>query len=172
MADLAQAGFEFDSLTDLRVSGRRYRGAYRYLLRWLPQVSDLVVKEQIVRALSVPWARPAAASSLIEEFRTIEGEGDPTGTGIRWAIGNALSIVGDDSVFEDLAAIAKERHFGKSRQMIVVGLGRSRKPEVVPLLIDLLDDSDLIRSGRRLSQRRPRLVGRRLESDVPNSISL
>jgi HEAT repeat protein len=113
------------------------------LLRWLPVVSDRQVKEDLVRALSVPWARPVAARPLIDEFERVDERVDPTGTGLRWAIGNALSIVADDSVFDDLVRLVEDRTFGKARQMVVLGLGRSKRPEAVSVLIGLLDDEDV-----------------------------
>ena len=143
LAELAVAGYPVASLTELRTSGSRYREAVPVLLRWLPMVSDWQVKEDLVRALSVPWARPVAACPLIEEFGLVDERVDPTGTGLRWVVGNALSIVADDSVFDDLVRLVEDRTFGKARQMVVLGLGRSKRPEVVRVLIGLLDDEDV-----------------------------
>ena len=143
LAELAEAGFPVASLTELRTSGLRYRAAVPVLLRWLPLTSDRQVKEDLVRALSVPWARPVAARPLIDEFEGVDERVDPAGTGLRWAIGNALSIVADDSVFDELVRLVQDRTCGKARQMVVVGLGRSKRPEVVPVLIRLLDDDDV-----------------------------
>jgi hypothetical protein len=99
------------------------------------------VRESLVRALSVPAARPAAAPVLIEEFRRTP---DPSGLGLGWVIGNALSVVADDSVFDELVALVDDRRYGKARQMIVVGLARSKDPRVVPLLAGLLGDEDVV----------------------------
>lgn len=143
LAELAEVGFPVASLTELRTSGARYRAAVPVLLRWLPTVSDRQAKEDLVRALSVPWARPVAARPLIDEFERVDERVDPTGTGLRWAIGNALSIVADDSVFDDLVRLVEDQSFGKARQMVVVGLGRSKRPEAVSVLIGLLDDEDV-----------------------------
>lgn len=143
LAELAEAGFPVGSLTELRTSGVRYRAAVPVLLRWLPAVSDRHVKEDLVRALSVPWARPVAARPLIEEFERVDERVDPAGTGLRWAIGNALSIVADDSVFDDLVRLVEDRTFGRARQMVVVGLGQSKRPEAVGVLVGLLDDEDV-----------------------------
>ena len=83
----------------------------------------------------------SAAPVLIEEFRKAS---DPAGTGLGWVIGNALSVVADDSVFDQIAELAQDRRYGRARQMIVWGLGRSSKdPRAVPLLAGLLDDQDV-----------------------------
>jgi HEAT repeat protein len=77
---------------------------------------------------------------LIEQFRRVA---DPSGLGPRWVIANALEVVADDSVFDDVAAIVCDRSFGKARQMIVLGLARSKDRRAVPLLVALLDDEDV-----------------------------
>jgi len=113
------------------------------LLRWLSRVSDPKVKEEIVRALSVPWAKPAATAPLIEQFRVVADSVDPTGLGLRWAVGNALDVVFDDASFDALAELARDRRYGRARQMVVLGLGRSKRPEAVEVLLGLVDDPDV-----------------------------
>lgn len=143
LADLGAAGYQVRSLADLRHSGVRYREAIPVLLAWLPQVADRRVKEEIVRALTVPWARPAATRPMIAEFRRVDSSVDPTGTGLRWTIGNALEVLADDSCFDELAELARDRRYGKARQMIVLGLGRSKRPEAVEVLVGLVDDPEV-----------------------------
>ncbi|MGH3156840.1 MAG: HEAT repeat domain-containing protein [Streptosporangiaceae bacterium] len=143
MAELAAAGYRVRSLADLRHSGARYREAIPVLLAWLPQVTDRRVKEEIVRALTVPWARPAATRPMIDEFRRVDSSVDPTGTGLRWTIGNALEALADDSSFDELSELARDRRYGKARQMIVLGLGRSKQPEAVEVLVGLVDDPEV-----------------------------
>lgn len=143
LVELAAAGYAVRSLSDLRESGRRYRDAVPVLLRWLPRVSDPRVKEQVVRALSVPWAKPAASKPMIEEFRKTDASMDPTGMGLRWAIGNAVEVLANDAIFDEMAAVAQNRLYGKSRQMIVLGLSKSKRPEAVRILLGLIDDPDV-----------------------------
>ena len=126
----------------------QYRSAIPVLIDWLREVDDRVpaadrpkVREGLVRALSVPAARPAAAPLLIEEFRRAR---DPSGLGLGWVVGNALSVAADDSVFDEIAALVKDRGYGKARQMLVLGLARSKGARVVPLLVGLLDDEDVV----------------------------
>lgn len=137
LRDLAAAGYEVESLADLRTSGLRYRDAIPVLLSALQRAADRKVKGEIVRALSVPWAKPAATGPLIEEFKQVE---DETGMGLRWTVGNALEVLWDDARFDDLVALARDGTFGKAREMVVLGLGRSKKPEAGEVLIELLDD--------------------------------
>lgn len=143
LVDLAAVGFDVGSLTALRRSGLRYREAIPILLDWLGRVSDPKVKEQIVRALSVPWAKPAATRPMIDEFRAVDETVDSTGMGLRWAMGNALEVLFSDAEFDALVDLAGEKRYGQARQMVVLGLGKSKRPEVVDVLLGLVDDPDV-----------------------------
>jgi HEAT repeat protein len=113
------------------------------LVRWLPQISDRSVKEDLIRALSVPWAKAEAEPILQQEFRRLPGEQDPTGT-LRWAIGNALETMADRSSFDSLADLARDRQFGTAREMIVLALAKTNDPRAVDILLELLDDPDVV----------------------------
>jgi HEAT repeat protein len=134
---LAAAGFEVSSVADLYNRRMNYEAAIPILLEWLPKIEDPAVKESVVRALTVKWARPTAAPLLVDEFRQVD---EPSGTGLRWAIGNALAEVADDSVFEDVVKLAEDRRWGKAREMVVVALGNMRDPRAVGVLRHLLSD--------------------------------
>jgi HEAT repeat protein len=145
--DLRDAGVPVSGLWELVNGKAQDKAAVPVLLDWLRNVDVRVpgadqpkVREGLVRALSVPAARPSAAPVLIEEFRTAH---DPAGIGLGWVVGNALSVVADDSVFEEIAALAQDRRHGKARQMVVLGLARSTDPRAVPLLVGLLGDEDV-----------------------------
>lgn len=140
VAGLAQAGYKISSIADLRRSGLRYRDAIPILLSALSAVSDHKTLMEIIRALGVPWAKPEATSPLIELFQQVD---DSTGLGLRWAIGNALEVVWDDVDFDRLVALILEQSYGRAREMLVLGLGRSKRPEAVGLLIELLADYEV-----------------------------
>ncbi len=140
IADLAKAGFNVKWVSDLYYSRLNYKGAIPVLLKWLPQIDNLDVKESIIRALSVPWAKPKAAPALIAEFDKLPG---PSNTGIKWAIGNALSIVADDSVFTEIVNLVSDRQHGQAREMLALSLGNMRDPRAQDVLIDLLDDEEV-----------------------------
>jgi hypothetical protein len=109
---------------------------FHLLLEWLPQVQDPYIKETIVRALSVPSAKPFAASVLVEEFR----KAAPTQMLLKLAIGNALSVVADDSVCDDVIELAMEPKHGKARQLLVLALGNMQDPRATETAMKLLDD--------------------------------
>ena len=137
---LRAVGYEVGSLAELRESGERYRDAIPTLVAALSEVVDTRVLMEVVRALSVPWAKPAATSTLIDLFQRVE---DANGLGLRWAIGNALEVTWDDDDFEALVDLACDRSYGRSREMIVLGLARSKRPEAGTVLLGLLDDTDV-----------------------------
>lgn len=139
LSELAEAGYPVASVSDLRNSGLRYAPAVAVLLKWLPKVPR-EEKEEIVRALSVPWARSQALDPLIAMFKADPVPSDPMGESLRWAVGNALEVFWDDSRFDELVALTMDQRYGNARQMVVLGLGRSKVPEAVDVLIKRLDD--------------------------------
>lgn len=139
MSDLAEVGYPVASVSELRDSGLRYAAAIPVLLKWLPKV-PIEEKEGIVRTLSVPWAKSQALDSLIDLFKADPVPSDPMGESLRWAVGNALEVLWDDTRFDELVALTTDQRFGSARQMVVLGLGRSKRPEAVDVLFRHLDD--------------------------------
>jgi hypothetical protein len=80
-----------------------YPAAIPVLIGVLPTVNDLKVREGIVRALSTPQARGAAAKAVVDELKRSLDEGAPV-LGVPWAAANALSIVANDEVARDARA--------------------------------------------------------------------
>jgi HEAT repeat protein len=138
LKDLEASGFGVKTIGELKLSKKEYRSAIPILLYWLPRMSDPQVKEDIVRTLSVPWATPAAAPVLIEEFRKAKS------AELRWAIANGLAVTADDGVFGDLVQLVQDREYGKAREMLAVALGNMQTPDAVAALMGLLDDDQLV----------------------------
>jgi hypothetical protein len=137
LARLSQIGYDAPSLALLRDSGVRYRTAIPVLIAALHQTSDHKTLVEVVRALTVPWARPAATLPLIELFRNVKG---PMEDSLRWVIGNALDVTWHDDYFDELEKIARDTTYGRSREMVVLGFARSKNPHAGQVLIDLIDD--------------------------------
>ena len=140
LTDLAQAGFDLEWVSDLYSKKLNYKDAIPVLLQWLPRIENLDVKEDIVRALSVPWAKPVATRTLVSEFRKMQNESN---TGIKWAIANALSVVADDSVFTEIVDLVGDPRHGKAREMLAFSLGNMKDPRSQDVLISLLDDDEV-----------------------------
>jgi hypothetical protein len=140
LEELRQLGYDVPTPEDLPKTRRRYRDAVPVLLAWLPRISDIPAKKSVVRALSVPWARPQAIEPLVREFEQSDDEL------LRWVIGNALEVIADDKVLDDLERIVRDSRYGKSREMVVIALGnmKKRRDEALSLLTELLEDDDLV----------------------------
>ena len=138
--DLRSAGCDMHSLDELRRSGKGYESAVPILLRWLPRLSNPDAKEGVVRALSVPWAKPTAGPALLAEFEKAPAEADA----LRWAIGNALEVVATPDLLDRIIRIVKRKENGTARQMLVLSLAKIRDPKSISVLIELLDDEDVV----------------------------
>lgn len=140
LARLREAGHDVGSLAELRGSGVKYPKAVPVLVDALAVTAEKKALMEVVRALSVPWARTAATGPLIDLFQRAD---DPTGLGLRWAVGNALDVVWDDSFFDALVGLVRDRSYGRAREMVVLGLARSKRPAAGDVLIELLDDPEV-----------------------------
>src|SRR6185295_20038119 len=57
--------------------------------------------------------------------------------------GNALAVVADDSVFERISALLRDKRHGTDRTMLAMSLARMKNPRAVDLAIELLDDDEI-----------------------------
>lgn len=138
--DLHLIGLDVNFVEDLYNIPLYYESAIPILIKWLPIIDFPDVKDEIIRALSVKWAKGTQAQKvLINEFRKEKED-----SSLRWSIGNALYVVSDKSVQNELVSLVQDREYGRSRQMIVMALGRMDKDVVEPVLLSLLNDSDVI----------------------------
>lgn len=153
LAELLDLGYAYSSLANLRRSGIRYVSAIPVLVDALERETDDRKAQEIVRALSVPWAKPVAIPALIRFFRRASA---PTNLGARWATGSALEIIWDDAYFDELVELATDVRYGRGREMIVLGFAKSKHPEANQVLLGLLADRDV--NGHAVSALRKRKV--------------
>lgn len=116
------------------------------LLRWFKKEDNSDVKGVLARILTIKWANPDALQPLIEEFEKIPNNWIWHES--KWAIGNALAVIADDSILEDLVKIVTTKEHGSAREMVVVALGNMKKEEnkksAIDILIKLLDDEEVV----------------------------
>jgi len=149
VADLRAAGLDVDTLDPLVNTTIDIRPGLPVLLDWLERAQDSSVRQMIVRALTDRRVRGSAAPALVRAFRRPlppdEAEhAEYWGySSYLWTVGNALSVVADDSVFEDIVELAADRRYGRAREMLLVALGNMRDPRAVPVLVGLLTDPDV-----------------------------
>jgi HEAT repeat protein len=141
---LRAAGFPVEHIEDLYKDRYRYRSAVPVLVDALERTAAADVAETIVRALSVPYAR-GWARSLVAQFSRFPDAREHTDAGFhfKWAVGNALAVVADDSVFDEVVGLIRDPTHGQAREMLVVGLANMRLNDPEPLLIELLGAPDV-----------------------------
>lgn len=140
LAAVVQAtGVEVGSISELRELASP--AVVATLIEWLPRVTNIHVKRDIVSALSNEWARPAAAAPLLAAFETTDDDGSQDG--LRWSIASALSEVADESVADRIIELVKDRSNGSARQMLALALGNSGDKSAVPVLVALLDEYEI-----------------------------
>ncbi len=138
VADLRRHGYAVDSISDLFNSRMNYRAVIPVLIHWLPLVEDPAVKEDIARALAVPWARPAAGPVLLAEFKGTSSEQ------LRWALANSLAVVAADDLLPEMLPLVQDVNIGKPREMLVLALGNMRDQSATQALINLLHDEQVV----------------------------
>ncbi|MFG2039933.1 HEAT repeat domain-containing protein [Dactylosporangium sp. NPDC048998] len=147
--DLEDAGIVISDVWDLVNTTERYPAAIPILMAWLNRVDELPsddarerLREGLIRSLSTRDARPVAGPLMVRQFRTVSL--DP----VRWAVGNAIAIVADSTVFADVVDLVREPSYGTARQMPVDALprigGRANRSTVIEILVDLLSDDDVV----------------------------
>jgi HEAT repeat protein len=141
-AALNRLGMDVANVFDLMKWKEPYAAAVPVLLEYLPRVQDQSIKETIVRALTVKEARGKADAALVAEFRAVPA-GPAANVGLKWAIANALAIIGTDAVFADLVELLKDKQHGKSREMLAVALGNMKNPAAADVLIESLNDDEV-----------------------------
>jgi hypothetical protein len=156
LADLRGAGVEVPSIHALREHGGAYRRAVPVLTAWLPRVTDFGLHESILRALAVPFAKPDALQPVIDDFTSMDTGNEEADVELRWVAGNALDVLWDDRSFEELRDICADPSYGRARQMVVLGMGKSKHPEAPAVLIRLLgDDGVRLHAVQALRKLRP-----------------
>ena len=141
LQDLAAHGIQIKAVAELRSKRESFLTALPFLLKWLPVITQPQVRSDLVNTLATPWASPVAAKPLIKEFKREAADSDES---IRWAIGNALSFVADDSVREAVTDLVCDKRYGRSREMLAVALANMSPDRVFPILVSLLDDEELV----------------------------
>jgi len=139
-AALATIGFECQSVYDLINMVSYPAGTLEVLVRELSKAYHPIIREGIIRGLTMPDAAPIALEPLVraflyDDFRDQETE--------KWVIGNALYTMAKPKHCATMLELARDRRHGTARQMIVYGLGRCKSEEAVDTLTSLLDDDDV-----------------------------
>ncbi len=144
VAKLGDGGVEVSSVHDLASrSATTTKAAARILADTLPLLTDLNARESVVRSLASKTARQThAAQVLVDEWRRARSER----WRYNWAVGNSLEVIADDSVFDELVALAHDRQCGRAREMVVLAFTRmkERRQDAIQVLAGLLSDTEVL----------------------------
>jgi HEAT repeat protein len=140
LEELQEAGYAVDSVYDLVRIKTPYKTAIPILLKWLPRVNASDAKENIIDRLAVPYAKPGVARPLIEEFLKAPDVPEPK---YKMRIAEALRIIADEEVYDDMVAILRDKRHGGYRTSIAEALGHMKNPGAVDVLIEMLSDEEI-----------------------------
>jgi hypothetical protein len=119
-----------------------YERGVPILVDWLPRVRDPVLKEIVVRSLAgQKEAKGEGGRALVEEFRRLPRS--HKWLSVKWAIGDALTTVADETLADDLLKLVQDRSHGRARERLCDALARTKDPRAPDALIALLDDPEL-----------------------------
>jgi hypothetical protein len=121
LADLAAAGVKVNSVWDLVNAKSPYPAAIPVLSAYLQRVRHSILREGIARALTVPEARGIAGRVILSELQRPSGESPHS---VRWVLANALTVVGDESMADELKALICDDEFADVRERLTTALGK------------------------------------------------
>lgn len=137
---LSKVGIQINNIYDLVNTTQPYSNAIPVLINLLKQgLSDDRVKEGVIRALAVKEAKGKAGKVLIEEYHKTSKEKSL----LRWAIGNTMEMVIDNSDIQEVVDIVKNKENGMSRQMFVIALGKVKSEQAEQALIASLYEDEI-----------------------------
>lgn len=119
LADLAAAGVKVDSVWDLVNAKWAYPAAVPVLAVHLQRAYHPVLREGIGRALTVPEARGAAARIILSELQKPSGESPHS---VRWVLANALTLVGDESMVDQIKRLISDDHYADVHERLRTAL--------------------------------------------------
>ena len=143
--ELRNAGFKVSDLFDL-INFKQTDFEYVNLLINLfdsEKVTDPIIKDGIIRAITVKKAKGIAEIKLLEFYNSLKTEREKESIG--WSIGNWFEHLYSDLYFEQIKKISEDKNNGMSRQMFVMALGKTKKHKLnaEKLLLELTFDNQV-----------------------------
>jgi HEAT repeat protein len=141
ISKLNSSGISILELDSLLSRNRNYPEAVPIIIEFLENFEELCDNdlEVLIRALAIKEAKGKANSMLISIFLSLPLEK----SSLQWSIGNTMEVIMNDKDVPSILQIVRNKAYGKSRQMFVLGLSKFKKPEVESTLIELLQDDDV-----------------------------
>lgn len=139
LEELNGYGYDFKSINDIKKIGLKDKKVIPFLLKWIEREDiGLDDKEFIARCLTVK-GYIEATEVLLKIYKEFPNEEQSK----KWAIGNAIRVISDKRYIDDYLKIISDNLNGRSRQMLVYGMGAFKEDKVKEALISLLDDEEV-----------------------------
>lgn len=136
-------GISVESIWDLVNTRRSYERAVPVLIAHLNYRYPYRIREGIARALTVKFAGDRAYKALVHQFKSQPDSSDPAQQEFKWALGNAISVVADESHFDEVVELVRDKRHGIARDMMVLRLPTLDSSKSVDVLIEMLDDDQV-----------------------------
>lgn len=154
LEELKSVGVDVESVWKLVNRPNDYNQALPILIKHLRIKYSDTTTSGLVRAISISAAKKyEPAALLIDLFKSYQ---DQTTTGVKWVIGNALTILATKKDLPLLIEIVSDSAHGLSRRQLIktiYRLGKNR-PEVILLLEHLEIEPDIVgQEARRVLER-------------------
>lgn len=137
--ELRAAGYDVQSAWDLVSTRGSYPSALPILLAHLPRLYPDVVREGIARALAVRETKDVGWDVLTQAYR------DEPQSQTKGGLAVAIAATADREVIGDVIDLVRDRRHGSSRLLLLRALTRSKDPRARETLVELKDDSDLVK---------------------------
>lgn len=116
LADLAAVGWPVTSVEDLVNTSASYPEAIPVLCQHLQRARHPVLRMVITRALTVKEARGIGGHLILAELKRPPEENPED---VRWVLANALTVVGDKSMIEDIEELMADPRYAHAH--IILG---------------------------------------------------
>jgi hypothetical protein len=156
LRDLKAAGAQLESVWDLVNTCDKYPKFVPILLAHLERDYPDKIREGIARALAVPGAR-IGWKQLVRLFAaelSLDEGNNPSQ--VKWALHLAIAAAADESVVDELIALAANRRHGHDRSFFVDALFRINDPRARAAIEELEDDPDLAEAFKRIANKKRR----------------
>jgi len=137
---LQESGVPITELGEIETStAKELIGSRSLIIDLIPAIRMPDVQEGVIRMLHQSPSAEVLNGDLMSLFRELD---DPSGQ-VRWVIGNALADTAQPGDFDALVELATDSSYGYSREMLLLGLARTKDPRALDVLTKLLEDPQL-----------------------------
>lgn len=171
-SELKKVGVRVKSIYDLVNTSKPYPEAIPTLVEWLPKLTNESIKQGVVRALTLKGAGEGIKKGLIVEYERHRDTKNDLQASLRWAIGNALSVVLKKQDLETILKYVKDHRYGSSRITLIEKLAQWKIYDSIDILIDILNEEgeDLGSIGRSMNAL-GRLKAEKAKGDIEKFIT-